>query len=149
MVTLISFVFPKIWTLKTWLDKCLKSPILEELSARNMTVVPKRCLNLHHGTFIIFIDHCQVNSNGKGIFYLHAKSWDCLLTHWLPMKSILLLIETIYDTNSDAIISWRKNFSEFFTVFSNSRLNLNNFDKTDNLYRFWISEITDSENVVR
>ena len=65
------------------------------------------------------------------------------------MKSILLLIETIYDTNSDAIISWRKNFSEFFTVFSNSRLNLNNFDKTDNLYRFWISEITDSENVVR
>ena len=42
-----------------------------------------------------------------------------------------------------------KTFSEFFTVFSNSRLNLNNFDKTDNLYRFWISEITDSENVVR
>ena len=117
-VTLISFVFPILWTPKTWLDKCLKSPVLEELSARNMKVVPKRSLNLHHGKFIIFIDHYQVNSNGKGLFYLHAKSWECLLTHWLPMKSILLLIETIYDTNSDEIISGTKNFfSIFYCIF--------------------------------
>ena len=95
-VTFISFVFPKLWTPKTWLDKWIKSPFSEELLERNMTVVPKRYWNLHHGTFIIFIDHCEVNWNWKGLFYLHANSWDCLLTHWLPMKSILLLIDTIW-----------------------------------------------------
>ena len=146
-VTLISFVFPKLWTPKTWLDEWIKSPFSEELLERNMTVVPKRYWNLHHGTFIIFIDHCEVNWNWKGLFYLHANSWDCLLTHWLPMKSILLLREKIYDTNSDAITSGRKNFSQFFSVFSKSRLNLNNFE-TDNPHRFCISEIMYSEKVV-
>ena len=60
-----------------------------------MLNVPKHGSNLHHVTFIIFINHCQVSSVGKRLSYWHAKSWDCLLTHWLPMKSILFLIETI------------------------------------------------------
>ena len=76
-------------------DKFLKSPILEDPSTRNMVNVPKHCWNLHHSTFIIFFDHWQVNWVRKRLSYWHAKSWDCLLTHWLPMKSILFLIETI------------------------------------------------------
>ena len=43
----------------------------------------------------------------------------------------------------------QKTFSQSFTVFSNSRLNLNNFEKKYNLHRDCISKITDSENVVR
>ena len=39
-MTLIAFVFPKLRTLKTWLDKCLKSPVLEDLFASNMVNVP-------------------------------------------------------------------------------------------------------------
>ena len=92
---LIAFIFPKLRTLKTWLDKCLKNPILEDPSKSNMVNVPKHCWNLHHITFIIFIDHCLGNWFGKSFCYWNAKSWDCLLTHWLPMKSILFLIETI------------------------------------------------------
>ena len=40
-MTLTGFVFPKLRTLKTWLDKCLKSPVLEDLFASNMVNVPE------------------------------------------------------------------------------------------------------------
>ena len=40
-MTLTAFVFPKLRTLKTWLDKCLKSPVLEDLFTSNMVNVPE------------------------------------------------------------------------------------------------------------
>ena len=57
-MSLIAFVFPKLRTTKTWLDKCLKSLVSEDPSKRNMVNVPKHCSNMHHSTFIIFIDQC-------------------------------------------------------------------------------------------
>ena len=60
-MTLTAFVFPKLRTLKTWLDKSLKSPVSEDCSKSNVVNVPKHCLNQHHSTLIIFIDHCQGN----------------------------------------------------------------------------------------
>ena len=89
------FVFPKLRTPKTWSDKCLKSPVSQDPSTSNMENVPKDCWNMDDSTFIKFIYHCQVNWVGKSLSYWHAKSWYCLLTHWLPMKSIPFLIETI------------------------------------------------------
>ena len=94
-ITLIAFVFPILRTLKTWLDKCLKSPLSEEPSTSNMGNSSKHCPNLDHSTFILFMDHRQVNWVGKSLSYWHQKSGDCLLTHRLPMKCILFLIETI------------------------------------------------------
>ena len=94
-MTLTAFVFPKLRILKTWTDKCLKSPVLEDPSTSNMVNVPKRYWNLHHSTIIILIGHWERNCNWKSLSYWQAKSWDCLLTHWLPMETILLLIETI------------------------------------------------------
>ena len=91
----VTFVFPKLRTLKMWLDKWLKNPVPDDPSTSNMVNVPKHCWNLHHSTFIIFIDHCQGNWVGKSLSYWHAKSWDTLLTHRLPIKSSLFLIETI------------------------------------------------------
>ena len=75
--------------------KRLKSPVSENPSTSNIIIVHMHGSNLHHIVFIIFIDHCQVNWVGKSLSFWHAKSWDCLLTHWPPMKSILFLIETI------------------------------------------------------
>ena len=40
-MSFIAFVFSKLQTLKTWLDKCLKSPVLEDLFANNMVNVPE------------------------------------------------------------------------------------------------------------
>ena len=93
--TLTAFAFPKLRTLKRWLDKCLKSPVSEDPSRSNMVNVPKHGSDLHRMVFIIFIGHCQVNWVGKSLSYWYAKSWDCLLTHWLPITSILFLIERI------------------------------------------------------
>ena len=42
-----------------------------------------------------------------------------------------------------------KHFSEFFAVFLRSKLNFEHFEKKDDPHSFCISEITDSENVVR
>ena len=42
-MTLAAFVFPKLRTLKTWLDKCLKSPVSENLSRSNMVNTAKHC----------------------------------------------------------------------------------------------------------
>ena len=94
-MTLTAFVFPKVHTLKRWLDNCLKSPLSEDPSTSNMVNVPRHCWNLHHSNFVTFIDLCQGNWVGKSLSYWHAKSWDTLLTHWLPIKSSLFLIETI------------------------------------------------------
>ena len=94
-MTLIAFVFLNLRTPKTRLHKCLKSPASEDPLENNMVNVPKHCSNLHHSTFIRFFNHYQVNWVGKSLCFWHAKSWDCLLTHWLPMKRILFLIETI------------------------------------------------------
>ena len=94
-MTLIDFVIPKLRPLETRWDKDLKSPISENPSTSNMVNVNKHCRNLYQSTFMIFIDHCEVNWLGKSLCFWEATSWDCLLTHWLPMKCILFLIETI------------------------------------------------------
>ena len=94
-MTFIDFDFPKLRTPKMLSDKCLKSPVWDDPSTSNMVNVPKHCWNLHHSIFIKFIAHCQVNWVGKRLAYCQVQSWDYLLIHWLPTKSILFLIETI------------------------------------------------------
>ena len=68
-----AFVVPKLRTVKTLSDKCLKSHVSEDNSTCNMVNVPKLCSNLHQGTFTIFIDHCQVNQSLKKSFLLTCK----------------------------------------------------------------------------
>ena len=43
---------------KTWLDKCLKSPVSEDPSTSNMVNGQKHCWNVEDSTFAIFIDPC-------------------------------------------------------------------------------------------
>ena len=94
-MTLMAFVFPKLWTRNLWLDKCLKRLVSENPWTSNMADVLKHRWNLHHIMFIIFIEYWEVNWIGKTLSYWHEESWDWLLTQWLPMKSIVFLIETI------------------------------------------------------
>ena len=80
----------------TWLDKCLKSPFSEDPSTSNMVNGPKNSWNLNHSTFTIFIDYCEGNSGRKNLSEPYAKSWNCLLTHWLLLTSNIFLTEAIY-----------------------------------------------------
>ena len=57
-MTVRAFVFPKLGTPQTWLDKRVKSLVWEDSLISNMVNVLKHWWNLHHSTFIIFIDHC-------------------------------------------------------------------------------------------
>ena len=92
---ILDFVFRKLRTRKTYSDNCIKSAVSEDSSTSHMVNLSKHYWNLHHSTFIKFIDHCQVNWIGKSLSYWKAESCDCLLTHWLQMTSILFLIKTI------------------------------------------------------
>ena len=94
-VFLIDFLFSKFPTVKTWSYKCLNSLVSEDPSRSNMVNVPRHFWNLHQSTFIIFIDHCQVNWVRRNLSDWHAKSSDCLLKNWTPITGILFLIETI------------------------------------------------------
>ena len=144
MMTLIDFVFRKLWSPKKWSDQCLKSPVLDDPSTSNMINVQKRSWNQHHSTFSIFIDHCQVNWVSKSLSSIHAKSWACFLTHWLTMKSIVVLTETIERYQFRCNYLRKKTFPQFFTAFLKCILNLKFFEKKKDPHRFCISDITES-----
>ena len=46
---------------KTWLDKCLKSPVSDNPLTDNLVNGPKHCFNLNHSTFAVFIDCSEGN----------------------------------------------------------------------------------------
>ena len=46
---------------KTWLDKCLESPIWEDPSTGNMVNGPKHFLYINDNTLTMFIDHCEAD----------------------------------------------------------------------------------------
>ena len=48
---------------KTWLDKCLKSPVSEDPLTSNTGNELKEFVNLNGSTFTIFIDHGERNSD--------------------------------------------------------------------------------------
>ena len=60
-MTLIAYLFLKLQAEKDVLDKCIKSPVSQDPSTRNILHDPKHCWNVHDSTFIIFIDHCEEN----------------------------------------------------------------------------------------
>ena len=60
-----------------------------------MEIGLKLSWNLNDSTFTKFIGRCEGNSAGKSLSSFYAKDSDILLTHWLPMTSILCLKETI------------------------------------------------------
>ena len=59
--TFIAYVFRYYGLQKTWLNKCLKSPVSENSSTSNVVNVPKDCWNLGDSAFNIFIDHYEEN----------------------------------------------------------------------------------------
>ena len=133
---------------KTSSDKCLKGPISDKPSSSNMVNVQKRSWNQHHSTFSIFIDDCQVKWVGKCVSYWHAKSSDCFLIHWLTMKSILFLLETIERYQFRCNYVRKKTFPQFLAPFFKCTLNFRYFEIKNDAHIFCISDFTASENVV-
>ena len=89
---------------KTWLDKCLKSPVSEDTSTSDMVNGPKRCFSPRASTFTIFINHCYRNSVGKNLC-LKVTQIDAYLMNTLKVaeigKSLLVILNVL--TNSPKI----------------------------------------------
>ena len=81
---------------------------------------------------------------GKSLPYWHAKSWDCLLTHWLPIKGIVFLIETISRYQFWCNYPRKKNYL-FFTAFLKCRLNFQYFEKKMTFIDFVIWKLGNSK----
>ena len=52
---------------KTWLDQCLKSPVLGDPTKSNMVNAPKHCSNLRDTSFNIFINHWEIDCLTKSL----------------------------------------------------------------------------------
>ena len=83
----------------------------------------KHCWNLHESTFIILFWVGQCLSS----WYLTSE--DCLLTHWLPITSILFLIRTIYGKQFKFNYLRIKNFYTNFSAFLKFTSNFEYFEK--------------------
>ena len=95
-----------------------KADISEDAGTSNVVNRPKRCWSLKGSTFPKFVDHGEDNSVDESLSEWYAKSQDCLLTHWLPMTSILYLIDTIYcNISRFNYLKKKKTFSQFFVAF--------------------------------
>ena len=122
--------FWNYWLRKTWSDNCLKSALSKDPWTSNIVNGCKLCWSPNDSSFTIFIDHCEGIWVEKSSSSWLANSWYWLLTHWLPMKGILFLIETIYCNQIHMHLSQKKRiFSHFFPPFSKPILNLKNFEK--------------------
>ena len=112
--------------------------------------MPKHFWNLRHTTFLEFVDHCQVHWVGKSLSYCHAKSSNCLLTHFAADEKYPVLNRDNLTIPIQMQLSQKqKTFSQLFAAFLKFRLNFKYFGKKYYPHRFFISEITDSKNVIR
>ena len=141
-VTVTAFVFRKLRTLKTWLDKCWKSPVSEGTSTSNIINVPKHCLK----------------SASQHLYHIPSSlarklcSKKCLLLWW---QTLGLLFNTLaadekypalnrnnLTTPIQMILSEKKNFFlNFLSVFSKSKLSFEHFEKKDDHTAFVFSKV--------
>ena len=135
---------------KTWLDKSLKSPVLDDASKSNMVVGAKHCWNLNNSTFTIFIDPWKGNRLGKSVSQRYGKSQHRLLTHWLPIRSILFLTEVSYcNIFRCNYLQKKKYFLPFFLRFRNLHSILNIFEKKATLIANVFFNLRTLKDVVR
>ena len=126
---LILHIFKKRWLslllyfstyglLKMWWDKRLKNSVSQDPPTINMVNGTKHCWILKDGTFTMVIHHFDCNSVGQNVSEWYANSEDYLLTHWLPMTSILFLTESNYcNIFRCSYLRNLKYFLKFFFVF--------------------------------
>ena len=110
----------------------------------------KHCSDLDNSTVIIFTDHFGGNWVGKSLFYSDAKPYNCLLKHWLLMRSILFLIEAIQRKQFGRnYLKNKKFFLSFFLHFQNLHQILNIFKQKITLIADSFPKLRTPTNVVR
>ena len=149
-MALIDFVFPKLRSLKSWLDKSLKSDVSEDPLKSKMVNGPKHCWNMRQSTINILLDYFQGKWIGKKSLLLTCQVLGHLFeTLAADDKYPFLSRDNLTKQIQMQLSQKEKKFSEFFSPFLKYWLCFEYFDLKDDPQRFWISEIKRSENMVR
>ena len=138
-MTLTAFAFPKLQTPNTWLDKSLKSPVapLSLLKSASQTVY-----NIHWPL--------PSQISWKKSLLLRCKILGLLVNTLASDEKYLVLHSDNLTIPIQMQLSQKqKSLSEFLDAFWKSMLNFEYFEKKNDPHSFCISEIADSENVVR
>ena len=144
-MTLIDFVFAKLRTPKTWLDKCLQSPVLEHPWRRNMVNGPKHFWNLYQ----------IYRSLSRQLSWKKSLLLTCqilgLLVKTLDANDRYPVLNRYYLTIpvEMQLCQKQKTFTGVFSFILNFSLNFEHFGRKDDPNRICISGRTDSENVFR
>ena len=106
----------------------------------------KHCWNDHSSTFIMTLHWSKTHWVGKHRCLSDLKGNGCLVTRWLSITCILVVRWKKYQQRVQIALSQkRKIFSGIFIAFSQSTQNYVHFEKKDQLYRFNIWEVINSE----
>ena len=139
---------------KTVLDNFLKSLVSKDRSTSNMVNGPKHCWNLNESTFTMLIDPCEGNSGWKNFSEWYAKSSDCWLILWLPMRSIPFLTQA----GCCNIFRWKYLRNEkyflvfffcFFFAFFKFRFLFEHFQKKHDPHSYVFLNLQTPKNVFR
>ena len=98
---------------KTWLEKCLKSPISEDPFKSNMINEPKRSSKLNDSNFTIFIYPCDGNSSLKN-FVSEDPSTSNTVNGWKDWRNLKGSTFTKFTDLSEDNYVW-KSLSELYT----------------------------------
>ena len=114
-------------------------------STVNVFAGPKHCWNLHDSSFILLYHHHETNWVGIRFSYSYRKFYDCFLTCWLQIKSIIIIIgrSSLNIFKCNYLNSQKKSFN-FSLHFCNSNQFSNNLKK-DKSQCLSISDIIYSE----
>ena len=156
-MSLIDFVFSKLRTPKTSLDKCLKSLISDYMSTGNIVNKPKHFSNLHGRTFIwlidfvfpklrtlkTWLDKCLESLVSENISKsnMGKEPRHCFKSPLLTCKILGLLVKTLAADEKYPVLNKEnltiliqmqlsqkeKPFSKYFAAFLTSRLNFERF----------------------
>ena len=128
------------WLWKTRLLQCLRGPVWEHPSVINVLTGPKHCWNLHESTFFPFYGSIWNKLSCKMSLLLRSEILGLfvitLLTHWLPVTSVLIIRgRTLW--KQFKCIYLKRRF--FFIIFLLSFQNLHEFWNT--FKKRWASQL--------
>ena len=148
-MTLIDFVFPKLRTLKTWLDKCLEKSRF------------RRHFDKQHGKQ----GQILVKSTSQHLYHIYwslSRKLSSKKSRLLTCQTLGLLVNTLAPDGKYPVLNKEnltipiqmqlsrktKIFSEFFAAFFKFRVNFEHFEKKDDRHGFCISDIMRSNMVI-
>ena len=134
---------------KTCLDKCLKSPVLEDLWRDNMVNGPKQWFNLNGSSFTIFTDYCEGGSWKKSLIVICKVLRLFIKRPTTNDKFSLLNRDNLMQPIEMDLSQEQETFSQLLCAFFRSTSIFKDFQKKMTLIAYVSSNLRTPKDVVR